>query len=127
MWFRAHRKGFPAYHRYMSSPVFAGGGRRLSSRQARRWSARLTAVGVTISPARLRQLAAGSPATAAECTDFAFALTAVELRRERRHTTAVHVHDAAVWLLVQVVVALLVLLALCSMAYLMLSMAVPGP
>ncbi len=111
----------------MTSPVWAGGGRRLSGRQARRWSRRLTGAGVSISPARLRQLAAGSPATAAESTDFAFALTAAELGRERRHTMAAHARSAAVWMLIEVLVALLALLALCAMAYLMLSIAVPAP
>ncbi|MHC9296943.1 hypothetical protein ACRCUN_31150 [Mycobacterium sp. LTG2003] len=60
------------------------GDHRLSRRQARRLSRRFAGVGVTISAARLRQIAAGAPAADAELTNVEFARVACELARDKR-------------------------------------------
>lgn len=51
---------------------------------ARRMSRRFAGVGVTIPPARLRQMRAGAPLASNESVDLNFALAATEIQREQR-------------------------------------------
>ncbi|MCV7287585.1 hypothetical protein H7J87_19870 [Mycolicibacterium wolinskyi] len=63
---------------------------RLSRRQARRMSRRFAGVGVTISAARLRQIAGGAPAGDGELTDVEFAGVACELAHDKRLARRAH-------------------------------------
>jgi hypothetical protein len=57
----------------------------LSRRQARRRSRRFATVGVGIPATRLREIAAGAPASDHELADVSFALAVTEIQREERH------------------------------------------
>lgn len=65
-----------------------GGSRRLHrlilTRRLRRLSRQFAEVGVQLSPDRLAEIAAGSPASADELIDVAFAEAALRLRAEQR-------------------------------------------
>lgn len=94
----------------------------LGRRRARRMSRGFSRVGVQISPARLRAIAAGTPATPDERADVQFALVATATRREQRRAKVIRAkHRGVRWL----VVAALVLTALnllASAVYIMLSL-----
>ena len=78
-------------------------------------------VGVTILPARLRQIAAGATFANGELTQVKFALIATEIQREQRHTKFERVRWHCIrWLVVAgLVLASLNLLA--TILYIMLS------
>ena len=81
----------------------------------RRLSRRFSTVGVDIPPRRLRQIAAGAPATEGEWVDVSFALVATNLMTEQRRTKRVRTRRRlAHWGIVvgATVVALNVLLCL---------------
>jgi hypothetical protein len=98
------------------------GDHALGSRKARRISRRFADVGVGIAPARLREIAAGSPCEAKEVTDLKFALTATEIQRENRQAKFHHMRRCGIqWLIVAGMVLLLLNVLIC-MAYAVLSM-----
>lgn len=78
-------------------------------------SRRFSAVGVDIPASRLREIAAGAPASEGEWVDVSFALVATNLLAERRHTTRVRARRRVMhWALVggAILVALNALLCL---------------
>ena len=83
--------------------------------ESRRLARQFSTVGVDIPPDRLRQIAAGAPASEAEWVDVSFALVATNLISERRRTKRVRARRRVVhWAIVAgaVVVALNLLLSL---------------
>lgn len=95
----------------------------LGRRKARQISRRFADVGVGIAPARLQEIAAGSPCEANELMDLKFALTATEVQREYRQAKFHHIRRCGIqWLIVAGMVLLLLNVLVC-MAYAVLSMA----
>lgn len=64
-------------------PHLSLAGHPVSRRRLRRLSRQFAAVGVTVPPARLAQIAAGHPATDAELLDVAFGDAVTRIRREQ--------------------------------------------
>jgi hypothetical protein len=86
-----------------------------SGGELRRLSRRFSAVGVDISPERLREIADGAPASEGEWVDVNFALVATDLLTDQRRTRRVRARRRLVhWGIVAgaIVVALNVLLCL---------------
>lgn len=86
-----------------------------SGGELRRMSRRFSAVGVDIPPSRLREIAAGAPATEGEWVDVSFALVATNLMADQRRTKRARAQRRVVhWALVggAVLVALNALLCL---------------
>jgi hypothetical protein len=101
--------------------VHAGGG-------LRRMSRRFSTVGVDIPPSRLREIAAGAPATEGEWVDVSFALVATNLMAERRRTKRVRAQRRVVhWALVggAILVALNALLCLGLLFFVLTQHAAP--
>lgn len=94
----------------------------LGRRRARRISRRFSRVGVDISPARLRAIAAGTAATSDELADVRFAVVATETRREQRHAQVARAKRRAIYSLVVAALVLTALNVLASGVYLMLSL-----
>jgi hypothetical protein len=83
--------------------------------ELRRMSRRFSTVGVNIPPSRLREIAAGAPATEGEWVDVSFALVATNLVAEQKHRRRVRAQKRLVhWALVggAIVIALNALLCL---------------
>ena len=96
--------------------------------ESRRLARQFSAVGVDIPPDRLRQIAAGAPASETEWVDVSFALVATNLMTERRRTKRVRAQRRLVrWALVAgaVVVALNMLLCLGLVFFLLIQHASP--
>lgn len=96
-------------------PHLSLAGQPVSRRRLRRLSRQFATVGVTVTPVRLAQIAAGQPATDDELFDVAFAHAATHIRREQtraRHVRAKRrcVHSAIV--AGATVIALIVVLCL---------------
>lgn len=106
----------------MVAPSNLGDGQLLGRSQARRMSRRFADVGVEISPARLRSIAAGTTATSDEWADVQFALVATATRREQRRTRVSRAKHRAVHGLVVVLLVLTALNLLASTVYIMLSL-----
>lgn len=99
-----------------------------SGGELRRMSRRFSTVGVDIPPSRLRQIAAGAPATEGEWVDVSFALVATNLMTERRHTKRVRARRRVVhWALVggAILVALNALLCLGLLFFVLTQHAAP--
>ena len=93
----------------------------LTRRHARRMSRSFAGVGVSILPARLRQLSAGAAFANGELTEIKFALIATEIRRQQHHAKFERGRRRFVrWLLVAGLV-LVALNLLISMEYVFLS------
>lgn len=83
--------------------------------ESKRLSRQFSTVGVDIPPDRLRQIAAGAPASETEWVDVSFALVATNLMTEQRRTKRVRAQRRLVhWAIVAgaVVVALNILLCM---------------
>ncbi len=99
-----------------------------SGGELRRMSRRFSAVGVDIPPSRLREIAAGAPATEGEWVDVSFALVATNLVAEQRHTKRVRAQRTVVhWALVggAILVALNALLCLGLLFFVLTQHAAP--
>ncbi len=89
-------------------------GRPVSRRRVRRVHRRYAALGVSIDPARLAQIAAGAPATEAEWTDIRFAEAAGRMVAEGRVTRRCRVRRrCAHWVVVAVAVVVALAVLLC--------------
>ncbi|GJJ20886.1 hypothetical protein MTY414_45590 [Mycolicibacterium mageritense] len=95
----------------------------LSRRQAWSMSRRFAGVGVGIGAARLREIASGSPASAAELADVDFAVVASEFKHQERVAKFERGKRQCVNCLVIVLMALVLLGALLFVALTVLSLA----
>jgi len=104
-----------------STPVWLGH-RSVSRRQSRRMSRRFEAVGVGITPERIREISMGRPASEDELVDVGFALTVTGLLDEQRRSKRVRAQRRYTrWLTVVagVVVALNILVCMALVLFIL--------
>ena len=90
-------------------------------------SRRFAGVGVTIPPARLREIMAGASLPSEESVDLNFALAATEIKRSDRHARARRARQRVVhWLLVAGLVVAALNLLIC-VGYGFISLALHDP